>query len=571
MALPVLIACLATNLPAQVNLTEEELRSVAALQERVYVTTDRPYYYPGETVWYRAFLSYAAPGLRDTLSRVLYVEWMDESGKVLTLHRVRISQGAAFGGFDLPGQVSPGLYVLRAYTAWSRNFGYPVFSRTVPVLELSQNVDPAQVDGADFSSPYLVDIAPRKPEYSSREWVSLRVTVSDKSGKPVKGDFAVSVVDEDVAVRLPALRTILSGALAIESRPILNSLEFAIERGITVKGTALDYRKKPAPLTVNAVQGQLDNYFSFVAGADGRFVIPDLIFDDSVDFAFQATNSKGKPSGHVTLDTFESPRFTGADPLPALPMIRLDAAQRIQNTYQSEEQVTVLEGVEVSAQRLLSQDERVRRVKVYGDPDYTVRGDQIVNTSATNVLQALQGKVPGLQIIPVGNGGFTAKVRGGTSSMGGSSTPLILVDGVPWDDISSLGAINPAFVDRVEVVTRAVNTFGARGTNGVIAIYTKSGDYTPSEYDKTTDHFRIAGYTPQPSFRSPDHSQVPSSERPDFRNTIYWNPRVVLPDGQAADVSFYAADLETTYRVDVEGITDRGIPFKAEYRITVRK
>jgi hypothetical protein len=200
-----------------------------------------------------------------------------------------------------------------------------------------------------------------------------------------------------------------------------------------------------------------------------------------------------------------------------------------------------------------------------------VRGDQIANTSATNVLQALQGKVPGLQIIPVGNGGFTAKIRGGTSSMGGSSTPLILVDGVPWDDISSLGAINPAFVDRVEVVTRAVNTFGARGTNGVIAIYTKSGDYTPSEYDKTTDHFKIAGYTLQPSFSSPDYSQAPSADRPDFRNTIYWNPRIVLPDGQPAEVSFYAADLETTYRVDVEGVTERGIPFKGEYRISIRK
>jgi hypothetical protein len=522
-------------------------------------------------VWYRAFLSYAAPGLRDTLSRLLYVEWMDESGKAMTVHRVRISQGAAFGGFDLPAQVAPGRYALRAYTSWSRNFAYPVFSRTVPVLELSQNVDPAKVVRPDFSSPYLVSIAPHKPEYSSREQVSLRVTVSDKSGKPVKGDFAVSVVDEDVAVRIPGSRTILSGALAIESKPVLNGLEHAIERSIPVQGTALDYRKKPAPLTVSVVQGQLDNYFSFVAGEDGRFLIPDLIFDDSVDFAFQATNSKGKPSGHVTLDAYNAPRFTGVDPMPALPLIRLDAAQRIQNTYQAEEDVTVLEGVEVSAQRLLSQDERVRRVKVYGEPDYMVRGDQIANTSATNVLQALQGKVPGLQIIPVGNGGFTAKIRGGTSSMGGSSTPLILVDGVPWDDISSLGAINPAFVDRVEVVTRAVNTFGARGTNGVIAIYTKSGDYTPSEYDKTTDHFKIAGYTLQPSFSSPDYSQAPSADRPDFRNTIYWNPRVVLPDGQAAEVSFYAADLETTYRVDVEGITARGIPFKAEYRITVRK
>ncbi len=554
------------------GLSEGELRSLSALQERVYLATDRAYYYPGETVWYRAFMGYAMPTLRDTLSKVLYIEWIDAAGVIRQTQRVRIEKGAAWGNISLPSDYVSGTHTLRAYTAWMRNYSHPLFGKPISVLDLSHSVDPSKIDTVVFASPYTVNFHSGKSSFRARDLVTLAISVADGKGVPVLGNFSISVVDTDAAVKIPGRRSILSGVLAVESRPQVNELGYPIERGLQIKGVVKDFRDRPASLNVNVVQGRLEDYVSFESDETGAFVLQDLNFEDSVDFTFQATNKKSKPAGHVSLDPYVPPKFSGPDPVPSLPYIKMDALQRIQNTYKAGDDVTVLEGVEVSAMRLLSQDERVKQVKIYGKPDYTVMSEQIVNTSAIHVLQALQGKVPGLQIVPVGNGGFTAKIRGGTSSLSGNSAPLILVDGVPWDDISTLGAINPTFVDRVEVVTRAVNTFGSRGTNGVIAIYTKSGDYTPSEYSQTTDHFRVAGYTRQASFAAPDYGN-PSvdNENPDFRNTIYWNPCVILNGTDPATVFFYCADLETTYRVEVEGVTGMGIPFKGEYWLSVRK
>jgi hypothetical protein len=58
----------------------------------------------------------------------------------------------------------------------------------------------------------------------------------------------------------------------------------------------------------------------------------------------------------------------------------------------------------------------------------------------------------------------------------------------------------------------------------------------------------------------------------DFRSTIYWNPNINtdLNTGNAS-VSFYAADLEGTYRIIAEGISQSGEPMRCEYSVTIKK
>ncbi|MBW4888708.1 SusC/RagA family TonB-linked outer membrane protein [Mucilaginibacter sp. HMF5004] len=96
-------------------------------------------------------------------------------------------------------------------------------------------------------------------------------------------------------------------------------------------------------------------------------------------------------------------------------------------------------------------------------------------SSTTNITQALTGQIAGAQIIQrSGTPGAGALIilRGYTNL--GSSTPLIIVDGV---QVSSdlLTAIDPNTVDHVEVVKGAAGgmLYGAQGGNGVIQIFTK--------------------------------------------------------------------------------------------------
>lgn len=107
---------------------------------------------------------------------------------------------------------------------------------------------------------------------------------------------------------------------------------------------------------------------------------------------------------------------------------------------------------------------------------YSVKSEELVKNPAANVLQSLQGKVPGVQISSAsGNPGESpvVRIRGVSTFLGGAS-PIFVVDGVILDDISFL---NPGDIESVEVLKDASATaiYGTRGANGVIIVTTKRG------------------------------------------------------------------------------------------------
>ena len=107
----------------------------------------------------------------------------------------------------------------------------------------------------------------------------------------------------------------------------------------------------------------------------------------------------------------------------------------------------------------------------------TVKTDELVKTPTSQAMQALQGKVPGMQIVSAGAPGAspTVRIRGLGSYPGiGSSAPLYVVDGMFFDNIDFL---NPADVASISVLkdASAAAIFGVRAANGVVLIETKSG------------------------------------------------------------------------------------------------
>ena len=97
---------------------------------------------------------------------------------------------------------------------------------------------------------------------------------------------------------------------------------------------------------------------------------------------------------------------------------------------------------------------------------------------SSKVTSALAGTTPGVQIIsssgdPTGSG-QTIRIRG-IGSMSASSSPLIVVDGVPYE--GSISNINPNDVESMSVLKDASASaiYGNRGANGVILITTKKG------------------------------------------------------------------------------------------------
>lgn len=105
----------------------------------------------------------------------------------------------------------------------------------------------------------------------------------------------------------------------------------------------------------------------------------------------------------------------------------------------------------------------------------SVKGEEIAANPVSNVAQALQGRLPGVNVISQdGRPGATisVRVRGG-GSITQSNEPLYVVDGFP---VSSIDDIPAADIESIDVLKDASSTaiYGARGANGVILITTKS-------------------------------------------------------------------------------------------------
>lgn len=139
-----------------------------------------------------------------------------------------------------------------------------------------------------------------------------------------------------------------------------------------------------------------------------------------------------------------------------------------------------------------------KQSKSVGYATATVGTDEMTLNRTANFMNALQGKMAGVNITPLGSGpAGTSKIRiRGQSSFGGNNSPLIVVNGVPIDntnngargDVSEKGSnrtsdggdglssINPDDIESMTVLKGAAASalYGSRAKDGVIMITTKT-------------------------------------------------------------------------------------------------
>ena len=108
----------------------------------------------------------------------------------------------------------------------------------------------------------------------------------------------------------------------------------------------------------------------------------------------------------------------------------------------------------------------------------TVRAEVLEKTPAASPLQALQGKVAGVQLVSDGSPGGVPviRVRGIGSFTENAQAPLYVVDGMFFDNIDFL---NSGDIENVTILkdASAAAIYGVKAANGVIIITTKSGGF----------------------------------------------------------------------------------------------
>ncbi len=88
--------------------------------EKLYIQYDKPSYAPGETVWFKAYL--LADNNTDNISKTLYIDFIDVTGRLLKHCVQPIYQSSASGDFNVPLDYKDQMVYVKAYTRWMLNF-----------------------------------------------------------------------------------------------------------------------------------------------------------------------------------------------------------------------------------------------------------------------------------------------------------------------------------------------------------------------------------------------------------------------------------------------------------------
>ncbi|MDO3694773.1 Plug domain-containing protein [Wenyingzhuangia sp. chi5] len=146
------------------------------------------------------------------------------------------------------------------------------------------------------------------------------------------------------------------------------------------------------------------------------------------------------------------------------------------------------------------------------------------------------------------------------------SQPQILLDGMEID-ADLLRSINSDEISFIDILVGAdANLVTVGGGNGVIAIYSKSGNEGSKNIKRKPGiiNFDAVGFYTARKFYAPDHiNGFEELNKKDVRTTLHWEPIIKIFDQEDTEISFFTSDIKSDYIIEVEGISANGQPIHA--------
>ena len=470
-----------------------------------------------------------------------------------------------------------------------------------------------------------VRLRPSKAAYGPREKVDLNVEVSTATGQPAAAELSLAVTNRltlpgadaeatDVRAHLlltselrgyvenpayyfqprtPEVQRALDDLLLTQGWSrfswqrvlapgvITSEYLFPLEQTLTLSGQLMRNDKKPVPNgELTLLYGKAKELVQSTANAEGLFRFNGFSGQDTTAVLLQARTPKGSSNVLIKLnELWPTPAATWRPVAPLSPVTaesapvlaygqRSHRQQMLEKVYRPDSTSgIVLREVKIDGRRPVEASSSLHG----GNVSAVLRAKDFPNlNSYQNIFQMMQSRVAGVQVQPQG-AGYSVLIRGITS-FSGSSEPLYLLDDVPLSDGQALLSIPPSDIDRIEILKGgAAAIYGTRGSNGVIAVYTKRGRGNHSDEPAAGVAVRrVPAYYRAREFYAPRYETTRQSEKPDPRaTTLYWLPRLTVPASGRAHVSFFTADQPGTFRVAVEGICAAGQPATAEATLTV--
>ncbi|OJJ23036.1 hypothetical protein BKI52_01400 [marine bacterium AO1-C] len=140
--------------------------------EQVYLHTDKPFYQPGENIWFSGYLR-ALGEQKKPLSKVVQVAVKDPKGNTVAKFKYPVINGKIKGNFSLGANRPGGLYEIIAYTNWMKNFDETRFFRKQ--LQVQKVIRPR----------LLLKLKFKRESYGINDWVEASLKARDAKDQPI--------------------------------------------------------------------------------------------------------------------------------------------------------------------------------------------------------------------------------------------------------------------------------------------------------------------------------------------------------------------------------------------------
>ncbi len=358
--------------------------------------------------------------------------------------------------------------------------------------------------------------------------------------------------------------------------------QFPVENGLIISGTTKFLKK---PYSAISTETRLTFFGKTISqepiqktGTNGRFSFGPFIFFDSVQTIvesrltnFKSENNKDREvlifldqednSPEIVRNTHLQKNITDQKQLENFKKmseyIRQIKFEHDQQTQQLEEVTILAKKKEELSTRKQEMNDRTD----YGFATNRLDLENDFNLGRETVFDLLS-TVPGVNA-----------VNDSISIRGSNGSPIILLDNFPVDVqfLTTLQATEVSFIDVLKGVDASQY---ANSGNGVIAVYSKTGNIRrtrnivrkPGIID-----FAAQGFYTAREFYAPDHiNGFEEQARADLRTTLHWEPKIRTTTNSGQDITFFSSDSKGDYLIEVEGISESGMPLHAISTFSVK-
>jgi len=466
-------------------------------------------------------------------------------------------------------------------------------------------------------------------EYGLRDKVDVELALTDDKGKPLTGDFSMSVFtqnqmqkDVDNIKSWLLLNSDLGGTISnpnyffeedVKGREYLLDLlmlthgwrrftwkssmsdsirkevSFPPEKGIMIDGTTTafnnKYQPKKALATLNIVSNELIQEKK-MTNAQGKFNFGPFIFMDSITAVIKAKSISLTNKKKDRISIYLNPHYPevkvknngktngGSTKKIINTTTKAFPSAVKQNTtpdFEYDPNITYLNEVVVKDRKISKRallDEKLNARTLHGFASSRLIPDSIPGVGPGTPTFDMLRSVGGVQVFSTfPNQSVSIRSEGALFLLDGIRTSPAVIQTIPISNI--------LFIDVLKGAEATIyGGLGPGRISGVIAVYTKTGDEIVQNPDVLSGvtNVTIPGFYKAREFFKPNYAIAkPAHKKPDYRRTLHWEPDIKLNNESSSKLDFYTGDTANKYVIRVEGITNDGRAVSALYNLNVRE